>query len=346
MSNAILKNNLRTHPTLAHSYESGLVFKGRTDSLRMLLLPGFTLAGQRQQVSGTALAAGKSRETPAASPELLSPNSTRRLTVDYQQTGAVRLEGCAGFHFPTKINRFVLIINGVLIFFLWLAGASLFGQEVKAVQAIVRANANALPLPQQLEKKIHVELAFLRRAVKLTAEQETKLASLDPKTLDEARNAIRNQKAGGIFRRQIIINGAEVFDPLRMRSFERELTKQIDAILDEEQKRQYATEKKLREAFQHELAVNGLIILLDKKLSLSVEQKIAVRESLEDWTDSGNIDFDNYFMNNNYLPACPDELIVKHLNKTQAKIYENTPRLEMVGTSEQVFAPGDVKIER
>ncbi len=241
---------------------------------------------------------------------------------------------------------FFVCVLCVLTVYPWLAQSQAFSQQMQAAQVIVKANANGIPLQQQLEKRIHVELGFLRRAVKLTAEQDAKLNLIDAKTLDEARNAVRNQKAGGIFRRQIIINGAEAIDPLRMRSFERELTKQIDTILDEEQKKQFATEKKRREEFQHELTVSGLIMLLDKKLALSPDQKKALRESLADWTDSGSIEFDNYFMNNNYLPACPDELIVKHLSKAQAKIYENTPRLDMVGTAEQIFVPGDVKIER
>jgi hypothetical protein len=220
------------------------------------------------------------------------------------------------------------------------------GQQINAAQIIIQADGNNLPLNQQLEKKIHVELAFLRRAVKLTPEQDKKLTALDAKSIDEARNAARNQKAGGIFRRQIIINGAEAVDPLRMRSFERELAKQIDATLDEEQRKQYAVEKNRRDEFQHELAISGLMILLDRKLSLSPDQKKALRESLADWSDSGSIEFDNYFNNNNYLPACPDDLILKHLSQTQAKIYSNIPRLDMIGTAEQIFVPGDVKIER
>lgn len=219
-------------------------------------------------------------------------------------------------------------------------------QQLNAAQIVIQADGNNLPLNQQFEKKMHVELAFLRRAVKLTPEQDKKLAALDAKAIDEARNAARNQKAGGIFRRQIIINGAEAVDPLRMRSFERELAKQIDSTLDPDQREQYALEKKRRDEFQHELAISGLIILLDKKLALSPDQKKALRESLNDWSDSGSIEFDNYFNNNNYLPACPDDLILKHLSQTQAKIYSNIPRLDMIGTAEQIFIPGDVKIER
>jgi hypothetical protein len=59
---------------------------GTGNSCSALLCPFLSIV-----MSGTALAAGKSRETPAASVEPLSPSSIRRLTDYCQQTGAVQL---------------------------------------------------------------------------------------------------------------------------------------------------------------------------------------------------------------------------------------------------------------
>ncbi len=244
------------------------------------------------------------------------------------------------------------------------------------------------PTPEKLEinRKIRMEMCFLRRAVKLTPEQDERLSAFDATKLQDAR--VRQRKvAPGIDFGQIVVqadnglgvdqvqiqvnnglavgqvqiqvnNGLAVgqlqmavnrpaTDPLRLRQIERAFEKEVDLVLTDEQKTVYANEKKLRDEFNTETAVRGLLIILDKRLSLSQEQISSLRPILMEWSGVTAIDIAPYATASNYLPLIPDSILTDHLNEHQKAILRSIPRIEFGNQIQfrQQFI-GDIEIGR
>ncbi len=202
---------------------------------------------------------------------------------------------------------------------------------------------------KQLQREIHRELCFLRRAIILSDEQDQALSSFDITKLDELRLQQRkvapginfNANAGQV---RIVVNA---IDPLRIRQAQRAFEKEVDAILTEEQKRMYAEEKRLRDEFYVDTTALGCIILLSRHLSLDEQQRIAILQSLKEWPGISSLDLTQYHNAPQYLPNLPEHELSKHLNPDQKAVFSSLPRIDLhnqFGMRQQLM--GDIEVKR
>jgi hypothetical protein len=196
-----------------------------------------------------------------------------------------------------------------------------------------------------LQRKIQSELAFLRRAVSLSEEQEKRLNGLTLKDLESDRLDQRKVAPGVDFRLPQNRSTSSPVDALRLRRLERALEKQIDSLLSDDQKAKFAAEKASREIFRKEVALTGLVFLLSEKLALTSEQRVLIRESLSDWPELGKVEMEGFHPNKNYLPYLPDELILNRLDETQQKILKGTPRVQRERQLEDLV-PESIQVEQ
>ncbi len=205
-----------------------------------------------------------------------------------------------------------------------------FGLNVIAQQPVA-ADA-AKQAQEELAKKIRQELSFLKCVVELNPEQDQRLSKFDVSKIEDIRIQQRKVAPGVDFGGgQIRIVGrgaAPVVDPLKMRQIERAFEKETAAVLNAEQQGAYSSEKKLRDDFYKETAVRGILIILDKRLSLSKTQRDAIYSSLYEWGGITSFDMTPYESSNLYLPAIPDSVLVKHLNESQRAILSSTSRMD------------------
>jgi len=256
---------------------------------------------------------------------------------------------------PPHPRRFFAVRVGCWISTLAFALNLMADEPVLNLQIAVNEQPNLNVEEDQLKRMIRMELAFLRRAVQLTAEQDQQLSGFDFTKLETAR--IKQRKiAPGVDFNQIQVEGGVAVrivranagpDPLRIRQIERAFEKEIDAVLTEVQKPVYASEKQSRDDFNHEISIRGMLMLLDKRLSLSKGQCQEIRAQLSKWDGIKSIDTAPYESAGNYLPAIPDSLLVEYLSDSQREILQSIPRIDFgqQGQMRQQFI-GDIVIPR
>ncbi len=222
--------------------------------------------------------------------------------------------------------------------------------QVPPPEVVLQFNGEVVAPPDsntyesQLESKLHVEAAFLRRAVKLSNDQESRLGAISIKSLELNRVNERKVAPGIEFQPRITVNGVRVIDPLQMRRWERSIDKALDALLTDEQRAVYKTEKEKRKTFEREVAIEGIMLLLNKKLGLTDSQSRTIRSKLADWSEVGNVVVEYYLMKD-YFPPVPAETVVPFLDEKQIKIFDSASRTQVFNWPNP-FVPGDVKIER
>jgi|GEM_PF-4326118 len=200
-----------------------------------------------------------------------------------------------------------------------------FGSQFIGDEPVDVADANAIaPSLEEIEynRKAQLELAFLKQTVELTPEQERRLVIFDVTKFHRQRKFLPGVELGPA----IPTATRSHFDALRLRQFERAFEKEIDAVLDDQQKKEYAFEKKRRLEFSKETSVRGILLLLDQHLTLSKQQCESIRESLSKWSDLDSLDFTPYFTATHCLPPIPDAMIVDHLNEKQRELLRSIPR--------------------
>jgi len=183
---------------------------------------------------------------------------------------------------------------------------------------------------EELAKKVRQEVNFLKRVVELTPEQENRLSKFDVTKIED--NRIQQRKAApgvdfGNGRVRVMVVPSTV-DPLKVRQMERAFEKEVVAVLTPEQHATYTAEKKLRDDFYKETAVRGILIILDKRLSLSKDQRDAIYSSLYEWGGITSFDMTPFESSNLYLPPIPDSVLVNHLNDSQRAILSSTSRID------------------
>jgi hypothetical protein len=195
-----------------------------------------------------------------------------------------------------------------------------------------------------LARYLHLELAFLRRAVPLTGEQEAALTELTLSKLEGAReqrlSSASTADVGSTAGKPSLAAG-----PLRQRQLERLLAKAIDQLLSDEQRVKYLRERQARQSFDRDVAIAGLLFLLNQKLSLSANQRQAIAEVFRGWPELLSLDLRPYQADSNYLPLFPDELIVAHLDEAQRRILSATPRIRLEA-EQQPLLSSDLRVER
>jgi cation transport regulator ChaC len=178
---------------------------------------------------------------------------------------------------------------------------------------------------------VKVEKAFLRRACKLTEEQEKTLESFDQKWIKKNVKVPGNQMVNGVM---MGFNEGQSSSGAARKAAFKAISKVMVPLLDAEQKTAFDTEVAARDEFERQVRLDALLLLLDEKLYLREEQREELRKVLSKGAVA-NIDPYNYMMNSNYLPTLPDSAIMKVLDAEQKKVYAAIQKVSF-GVSEDL----------
>ena len=170
---------------------------------------------------------------------------------------------------------------------------------------------------RQFQLLYRTELHLLRVVCKLTKPQYQKVAADGEPALKATKQKFldrwRDQQQGKWDR-----SGAGQADPRETLSAE--LEKALQKTLTPEQAAAYKKERDLRAAAQRRAVVRTLIIMMDRSLVLSAEQRDKIHKVLDkSWNDS----WYTYVVRfgGNYFPTMPDAKILPILNETQKTIW-------------------------
>jgi hypothetical protein len=170
---------------------------------------------------------------------------------------------------------------------------------------------------KQFQHLYRTELHLLRVVCKLTKPQYQKVAADGEPALKATKQKFlgywRNQQQG-----RWDHSGSAQADPRETLSAEME--KALQKTLTLEQAAAYKKERNLRTAAQRRAVVKTLIVMMDRPLVLSAEQRDKIHEVLDkSWNDS----WYTYVVRfgGNYFPAMPDAKILPILNDNQKSIW-------------------------
>ncbi len=168
----------------------------------------------------------------------------------------------------------------------------------------------------QFEPMLKVELSFANRACKLTDDER--------RTLITKSNAWLNKfiadyaKQGGQPQQGIFFGGGRPQVADARTSIEDGVAKLIKAELPKEKAEIYADECKKRAAFSQKMAVENLVVRIDKELILSPEQRAKLTRSLsEHWDKSWAPQLEMFIHGMDIWPNVPDQWIRPHLTAAQ-----------------------------
>jgi hypothetical protein len=202
--------------------------------------------------------------------------------------------------------------------------------EEGVAMAVLDANG-MVPNDVKIQKAMKVETAFIRRACKLTEEQEQHIAGLDKAWVKKNVRAPGNQVVNGV----VVFNGGNMANSSETvrRMVSKALAKELASVLTEDQKAAYSRETEIRETFEKDARIDAILIILDEKLFLRDDQRESLRKVLAK-ASLGEMEPINYLNNPQYLPTLPDAAIVKHLDAEQKRVYLGVQKVTF-GTGEQ-----------
>jgi hypothetical protein len=193
-----------------------------------------------------------------------------------------------------------------------------------------------------LENRIAVEIGYIRRVVKLTDEQESQLSKLSVESLEKSLVNERKAAPGVVFQRSSEV--PKDMDFLQFRRLERAFDKAGEAVLTEEQRATYRSEKEKRSEFSRRLGVDTAIAILNEKLDLSEDQRHLLSSKLDQWTDAAQAIADVHLISGR-LPTIPSLYILQCLDERQRAVFLQLPRFDDPPTNRRFF-PEAIRIEK
>ncbi|HTU17754.1 MAG TPA: hypothetical protein VMG10_06785 [Gemmataceae bacterium] len=181
-----------------------------------------------------------------------------------------------------------------------------------------------LQFGRQFQHLYRTELHLLRVVCKLTKPQYQKVAADGEPALKATKEKYlgywRNQRQGRW-------DSSGQADPRETLSAE--LEKALQKTLTPEQAAAYKKERNLRTAAQRRAVVKTLIVMMDRTLVLSTEQRDKIHEILDkNWKDSWYTHVVRY--GGNYFPEMPpDAKILPILNDTQKTIWKGVQKVNI-----------------
>lgn len=190
-----------------------------------------------------------------------------------------------------------------------------------AVNDAQEAQIKALTI--QIRARLVTEVSFAKRVCQLNAAEEA-AAVAAAKT---AGNKFAEDyiKANGQFQNGMVmfVGDARVNrqnDPISQ--LQTEVAKAIEAVLPEEKRAQFQEEVSRRNEFRQNASAANLTALIDERLLLSDEQRNEIEDSLTKAAGSDELPpIDTMMHMGTYLPAMPEEAVVRHLDPGQRKLW-------------------------
>jgi len=183
------------------------------------------------------------------------------------------------------------------------------------------------PLFIVLSRHAHAEAGLARRACNLSHEQLVALKQLDAQWI---RDQLAKKELGGgnvnILRGigRFLGGGVIAEPPIQPQSAShKRVTKLMDehiqAILNEEQRQTFNTEREARDAFYREATAEVLVAVYDKHVLVKKEQREQLVADIAQWATSKSLYWQFYFQNDAYVPNVPNSLLAKTLDEKQLK---------------------------
>jgi hypothetical protein len=179
---------------------------------------------------------------------------------------------------------------------------------------------------RQFQHLYRSELHLLRVVCKLTKPQYQKVAADGEPALKATKQKFlgywRNQQQGKWDQ-----SGKGRAEPRETLSAE--LEKALQKTLTPEQAAAYKKERDLRTAAQRRAVVKTLLVMMDRQLVLSAEQRDKIHEVLDkNWNDSWYTYVVRY--GGNYYPEMPDAKILPILNDNQKPIWNGRQKINIM----------------
>jgi hypothetical protein len=211
--------------------------------------------------------------------------------------------------------RLILGAAGTLLL-VSLGGPAVLGQDDKAVEAEdnndIQFGPQFSPYFRQLYK---TELRFMRLATEPTKQQYEKIAAEgDPSIKVALREYVKRFNGGN--------GNINTFNPSRPMTDA--ISKAVNKLLSPEQAARYQKELDARITASKRMAVDNLVVMVDKTLNLSADQRLKLVDILlNNWNESWNQT--QYFLNEGrWFPAMPDAKISPILTESQRVIWKAT----------------------
>ncbi|MCI0332198.1 MAG: hypothetical protein L0228_03105 [Planctomycetes bacterium] len=168
----------------------------------------------------------------------------------------------------------------------------------------------------QFEPMLKVELSFANRACKLTDDERRTLITKSNAWL--TKFIADYAKQGGQPQQHIWFGGGRQQPADPRTSIEEGVAKIVTAELPKEKAAVYADECKKRSEFSQKMAVDNLVVRIDKELVLSPEQREKLTKSLsEHWDKSWAPQLEMFMHGMDIWPNVPDQWIRPHLTAAQ-----------------------------
>lgn len=205
----------------------------------------------------------------------------------------------------------------------------LFGAR-KANAAPEAKQKPAVDITDDMQSLMVVELGFIKRVCKPTPDQKKKIAAAAAECIEAMNDiAVANQaEQGGAFAggREIIAvtaSGVQLTENPTER-IQQEMTKALRPIVSAEQHAAYVEETEQRDRFNREAAVAVAVVLLDRQLMLSDQQRSKLTSRLLDqWKEAESIPIQMYVSNPQYFPELPEVVVQSELDAAQLAVWRS-----------------------
>lgn len=180
------------------------------------------------------------------------------------------------------------------------------------------------PQTQMLQRYVRTNCGLARRACKLSEEQEKLLSKIDgtwinaeiKKATDSPVKAAAAGIAGFLGARVAVRNQGQNQPHEIIAKVRKEVDKQIETVLEEQQAAAYKRERESRDAFRRDALAGVLVAALDRRVFLTPEQRVALQPLIAKWLTK-DLYWQFYFQNQGYNPAIPNQVLLRVLDAKQ-----------------------------
>lgn len=203
--------------------------------------------------------------------------------------------------------------------------------------AIAKARAN------QVNKFLKGHVAFISNVTQFSKEQTEAIAKFDRAWIEEqikksSKPAKNAKNAGGGFLGGFVGGGQAIElnmggdidqDPI-LKLVKASITKEIDAILSDEQKQLVADEKKAKDQFMAEALAEFSVAMLERHMYLKPEQVEQLKPALTGKINK-QVGWTVYLSNRQYIPTIPQKAISAVLSDSQLKLVRDLNQNDFIG---------------
>ncbi len=204
-------------------------------------------------------------------------------------------------------------------------------------ETIAKARAN------QVNKFLKGHVAFISNVTQFSKEQTEAIAKFDRAWIEEemkksSKPAKNAKNAGAGFLGGFVGGGRAV--PLNMdvegdqdpilKLLKATITKEIDAILSDEQKLLVANEKKAKDDFMAEALAEFSVAMLERHMYLKPEQVEQLKPALTGKINK-QVGWTVYLSNRQYIPTIPQKAISAVLSDSQLKLVRDLNQNDFIG---------------